>query len=120
MMGKPSPELSAMVRGVIERQLGFDYPWPGNVRELEQSVRRILLKCTYEGDEKSVAPDLRSKLIEGIAAGDIRIQNLVQGYCYLLYRRHGTFEEVARRAGLDRRTVKKHIKLYMRDHDGQA
>jgi DNA-binding CsgD family transcriptional regulator len=28
-----------------------------------------------------------------------------------LYQRYGTFEEVARRARLDRRTVKKHIKL---------
>jgi two-component system, NtrC family, response regulator HydG len=33
----------------------------------------------------------------------------VRGYCALLYERFGTYEEVARRAGLDRRTVKKHV-----------
>jgi len=36
-------------------------------------------------------------------------QNLIKGYCFLLYQRYGTFEEVSRRAGLDRRTVKKYI-----------
>ena len=30
-------------------------------------------------------------------------------YCALLYRRHGTYEEVARRTKLDRRTVKKYV-----------
>jgi DNA-binding CsgD family transcriptional regulator len=33
----------------------------------------------------------------------------MSGYCALLYRRHGTYEEVARRTGLDRRTVKKYL-----------
>ncbi len=28
---------------------------------------------------------------------------------HFLYRRHGTYEEVARRTGLDRRTAKKYI-----------
>lgn len=109
MLGKPSPELCKMIRKVIDKQLGRQYHWPGNVRELEQCVRRVLLDRTYAGEKKSVATDLRSKLMEGITSGDINIQSLVAGYCYLLYRRHGTFEEVARRTRLDRRTVKKYI-----------
>ncbi len=32
-------------------------------------------------------------------------------YCNLLYQRHGTYQEVARKTKLDRRTVKKYIKL---------
>jgi hypothetical protein len=36
-------------------------------------------------------------------------QTLMARYCHLLHRRHGTFEAVARRTGLDRRTVKKYI-----------
>ena len=41
--------------------------------------------------------------------GDIDVQDLISGYCYLLHRRYGTFEEVARRTNLDRRTVKKYV-----------
>ncbi len=48
-------------------------------------------------------------LVAGIEDGDMDAQTLLSGYCKILYERYGTFEEVARRAGLDRRTVKKHI-----------
>jgi len=30
-------------------------------------------------------------------------------FCALLYKRFGTYEEVARKTGLDRRTVKKYV-----------
>jgi DNA-binding NtrC family response regulator len=110
MVGRPSPELTEIVKQVIDRQLGSEYPWHGNVRELEQCVRRVLLKCSYDGDKKSHVPeDLLSKLTSGIGDGIIPVQDLVSGYCDLLYRRFGTFEEVARRTHLDRRTVKKYI-----------
>ncbi len=36
-------------------------------------------------------------------------QQLLTLYCRQLYRRFGTYEEVARRTELDRRTVKKYI-----------
>jgi DNA-binding NtrC family response regulator len=109
LVGQPSPELAALVRETIDRDLGPDYDWPGNVRELEQCVRRVMLRRSYEGDVVPPAPDLESRLAEDIARGDITVSDLVSGYCALLYRRHGTFEEVARRTGLDRRTVKKYI-----------
>jgi DNA-binding NtrC family response regulator len=109
IVGKPSPELTEMVREVIARQLGNNYPWPGNVRELEQCVRRVLLKRDYEGDHHYAAPDARSELMEGIGTGTLDGQSVLAGYCYLLYQQYGTFEEVARRAKLDRRTVKKYI-----------
>jgi transcriptional regulator with PAS, ATPase and Fis domain len=109
LVGQPSPELAALVRETIDRELGPAYHWPGNVRELEQCVRRVLLRRSYEGDVAPAGPDLESRLAEGIARGDIAASDLVSGYCALLYRRHGTFEEVARRTGLDRRTVKKYI-----------
>ncbi|MGA1791251.1 MAG: sigma-54-dependent transcriptional regulator [bacterium] len=110
MVGQSSAELKKLVRKVIDTKLGSTYPWPGNVRELEQCVRRILLKCDYEGDYKTLTPDLRSRLMKGIDQGDVDAQGLLAGYCLLLYHRHGTYGEVARRAKLDRRTVKKYIK----------
>ncbi len=109
LLGKPSPELSRMVRLVIDRHLGADYAWPGNVRELEQCVRQVLLNQVYLGDQGSLAPDLSSQLIQGIQNGSIEAQSLLAGYCSLLYQRHGTYEAVARRANLDRRTVKRYV-----------
>jgi DNA-binding NtrC family response regulator len=99
-----------MVRQVILTTLGRDYAWPGNVRELEQAVRRILLTRQYEGDHKTVETDLRSNLLNGIDQGNLDADGVLSRYCAMLYQRHGTFEEVARRTHLDRRTVKKYIK----------
>lgn len=110
MFVKDSPELVDMVKDVIATKLGKDYPWPGNVRELEQCVRRILIKLDYEGDTIAVGQDLEAVLKDGFEKGTIPAQRLIQGYCKLLYERHGTFEEVSRRTQLDRRTVTKYIK----------
>jgi len=98
-----------MVRAAINTKLGKHYPWPGNVRELEQCVRRVLLKHHYEGDYKTTTPNLSPQLTDEVEAGNVDAQSLLARYCFLLYQRYGTFEEVARRAKLDRRTVKKHI-----------
>jgi len=109
-VGKKSPELVGMVSQVVEKQLGLNYPWPGNVRELEQCVRRVILKRNYEGGVKfGTSDDLRTRLRNGFENGNIDAQALLKGYCFLLYTRYGTFEEVARRTRLDRRTVKKYI-----------
>lgn len=102
-------ELTAMVRSVIERDLVPEYPWPGNVRELEQCVRRILLTHSYLGDYTSAAADFKAAIIENIDAGKYSAQGLLTDYCRLLYERYGTYEEVARRTSLDRRTVKKYL-----------
>ena len=110
MLAQPSPELEKGIRTVIDKTLGPNYAWPGNVRELEQCVRRVILKKNYEGDIKSVSPDdLKTRLVKGIESGELDAQNLIAGYCTLLYKRYGTFEDVARRINLDRRTVKKYI-----------
>jgi len=109
LIGQPSPELTGMVREVIDRDLGPDYPWPGNFRELEQCVRRALLSRSYQGDQPSGASDLVGRLTEGISSGALDARGLLSGYCQLLYQRHGTYEEVARRTNLDRRTVKKYV-----------
>jgi len=109
IVGENSAELTALVCRAIGQDLGRNYPWPGNVRELEQGVRRILLSHTYAGDRAAAAPDLRVEIARGIEAGALSAEDLLASYCRLLYRRHGTYEEVARRTRLDRRTVKKYV-----------
>jgi len=109
MVGKPSPELVELAKDVISKDLGDNYPWPGNVRELEQCVRRVLLKRSYSGDERDQISEGKSSLMQDIESGTMNAQQLLSHYCTMLYNRYGTFEEVARRANLDRRTVKKYI-----------
>jgi len=109
MVGEDSPEYTFMVKDVIRKHLGLTYEWPGNVRELEQCVRRVLLNRVYTGDRKRVLGDLEASLVSGIEEGNLDAQKLLAGYCRLLYQRLGTYEEVAKRINLDRRTVKKYI-----------
>jgi MoxR-like ATPase len=107
MTGADSPELSNMVKEVLDKSVGRDYHWPGNVRELEQAVRRILLTRAYAGQRQDL--DLRAAVQAGIESGTLDAEALLSGYCTLLHQRHGTFEEVSRRTKLDRRTVKKYV-----------
>jgi hypothetical protein len=80
------------------------------VRELEQAVRRIIITRHYRGDSSASDPvEPSERLLAGIEAGSIDAQQLMAEYCGLLYRRFGTYEEVARTTGLDRRTVKKYV-----------
>lgn len=107
--GRESQELTSHITEVINQGVGKKYNWPGNVRELEQCARRVLLTNRYDGDKKTISTDLLTEIQRGIKEEAYDAQRLVSDYCALLYDRHGTYEEVARRAGLDRRTAKKHI-----------
>jgi DNA-binding NtrC family response regulator len=109
--------LADIVLAAVRRQPGANYAWPGNVRELEQCVRRILVRGAYEGESRAGAPDLQAALVAGIERGELSAEELLAGYCRLLHGRFGTYEEVARRTGLDRRTAKKYI---FRDTKGQT
>ncbi|MDD5676497.1 MAG: sigma 54-interacting transcriptional regulator [Kiritimatiellae bacterium] len=112
LTGRESEPLIAGIQAAFRAQLGDRYPWPGNVRELEQAVRRILLTKQYEGDLMSrAAPDVQAHLLAGIEEGNLNAEALLSAYCRLLYQRYGTYEEVARRTHLDRRTVKKYIAI---------
>ena len=93
----------------LRRDVPAGYPWPGNVRELEQATRRVLMGHRFTGDAATVGTDDRHALARGVDAGALTAKGLVSLYCRLLHQRHGTYEEVARRVELDRRTVKKHI-----------
>ena len=109
ILGKPSRELTELLRDTITSQLGTAYAWPGNVRELEQCVRRILLNRTYDPGHLAQPREPDARLAQDVLEGNLDAQELLARYCHTLHRRLGTIEAVARRVGLDRRTVKKHI-----------
>ncbi len=109
MTGSPSAELRGFVKSAIQKNIPADYPWPGNVRELEQSVRRVLLSGAYSAESASHGDDLKTSIIRRIHGHAYEADGLLADYCTFLYRSFGSYEEVARRLKLDRRTVKKYI-----------
>lgn len=87
--------------GKLKESVGKNYAWPGNVRELEQAIRRIMLTGSYLVIEPEPPADLSSSTMTA--------KELVAKYCSDLYATYGNYGEVARRTGLDWRTVKKHV-----------
>jgi len=92
----------------IEAQLGPDYPWPGNVRELEQCVRNVMIHKAYH-PVRPVAADAAQDLAEAFRSGALTADELLRRYCGLVYAQTRSYQETARRLGLDRRTVKAKI-----------
>ncbi len=109
LTGAEDPRATGLILGSFERDLPRNYPWPGNVRELEQAVRRVLLTHHYTGDTRIDRTEPHRALAAEIQAGTLNARELLARYCGLLFDRLGTLEEVARRTGLDRRTVKKYV-----------
>ena len=107
--GAQAPELVASVLEALESGLPRGYAWPGNVRELEQAVRRVLLTGRYAAEPAPTAQSEDEALIEKLRAGELTAEQILARYCALLYRRLGTYAEVARRTGLDPRTSRKYI-----------
>lgn len=108
--GRPSAELVELTKKTIKDELGTNYAWPGNVRELAQCVRRILLNRSYKSDfESTAATSYPNELARNMDNGTVDAKDLLKGYCRHLYHKFGTYIEVARRTGLDSRTVKKYI-----------
>ncbi len=85
---------------VIERRLGARYPWPGNFRELEQCVRGVMV----HGDYMPVVVSPSSEQ-PGVLEGLLTEDELLRWYTALIYKQTGSYQEVARRLGIDRRTV---------------
>jgi hypothetical protein len=107
--GTQDSELVAEVLEALESGLPRDYTWPGNVRELEQAVRRILLTGRYSVEIARTAPDEETALVAKLRAGELAAADLLARYCAMLYRRLGTYAEVAKRTGLDPRTTRKYV-----------
>jgi DNA-binding NtrC family response regulator len=109
MLGASGTALVDQVEIAISKSVGKDYTWPGNVRELEQAVRRTLLTGSYSGQPPKAAADARQQFLARIEAETLDADALLAGYCDLIYESTRSYEAVARRTNLDRRTVKKYL-----------
>jgi MoxR-like ATPase len=107
--GQQASQLTAPVMEALQRDLPPGYNWPGNVRELEQAVRRILLTGRYAGDVADAVRSEEDLLADKLRAGQLTADELLSRYCALLYRRLGTYADVAKQTGLDPRTSRKYV-----------
>ncbi len=108
--GEDAEAVADEVQRWIDRSLGHSYPWPGNVRELEQCVRNVLVRGEYHPLRLPVADTgPLQRLARETCSGILSAEELLSRYCTLVYAVTGSYEEVARRLQLDRRTVKKRI-----------
>jgi transcriptional regulator with AAA-type ATPase domain len=110
--GEDDPKLAAEVETWIESRLGAGYPWPGNMRELEQCVRNVLIRGEYRPPplrKRPGADDPYRELVEQVASGALSADELLSRYCTIVYLQTGSYEQAARRLGLDRRTVKARV-----------
>jgi DNA-binding NtrC family response regulator len=99
ILGEASPGVATDTLRVIAKDLPENYPWPGNVRELEQCVRSVLLTRAYKGDPLALTQEPASGNEKDARAARAR----------MLYRESHNYGTVARKMGIDRRTVKKYV-----------
>lgn len=110
LTGTAESRLAVRISDSLRASLPTDYGWPGNVRELEQAVRRVLLGVPYQGFQlTSDATGHDDALARAVSDGALTAAELLTRYCGQLYRELGSYEAVAQRVALDRRTVKKYV-----------
>jgi DNA-binding NtrC family response regulator len=90
-------------------ELLSDYAWPGNYRELEQCVKNVLIRRDYRPSRAAAPGDPAEALSQDLRAGRLTAEQLLSRYCAIVYQQTGSYEETARRVGLDRRTVKSKV-----------
>ncbi|HEY1337734.1 MAG TPA: sigma 54-interacting transcriptional regulator [Bryobacteraceae bacterium] len=103
--GAEGEELAREVLAWIEAHLGPEYDWPGNYRELEQCVKNVLIRRNYQ-PSRGAPDDPVEEFAQEARAGRILADDLLRRYVTIVYSRTGSYEETARRLGLDRRTAK--------------
>lgn len=106
--GPEAEELAREVMQWIESTLGIAYTWPGNYRELEQCIKNVLIRRNYR-PSRSPAHDPIEELAEAMRTTSLSADDVLSRYATIAYSRFGSYEETARRLGLDRRTVKAKI-----------
>ena len=86
--------------------LGVEYQWPGNVRELEQCLRNLLVRGAY------MPPNQETIAANAMPGIGLTAEQVMHNYMQEVFIREGrNLARTARTAGVDRRTVKKYLKL---------
>jgi transcriptional regulator with AAA-type ATPase domain len=111
-VGDEAERCLAEVEQWIAKNLPADYAWPGNYRELEQCVRNVIIRRSYQPLAQAGGPD-EEEFFARFRSGDLSADELLANYAARVYRLTGSYEEAARRMGLDRRTVKAKVELYL-------
>jgi DNA-binding NtrC family response regulator len=96
----------------IAKNLPADYAWPGNYRELEQCVRNVIIRRSYKPLTEAASGG-EDAFLGRFRAGELTADELLARYAAQVYRLTGSYEEAARRMGLDRRTVKAKVEAYL-------
>ncbi|MGB6946237.1 MAG: sigma 54-interacting transcriptional regulator [Bryobacteraceae bacterium] len=100
----------------IAHELPADYAWPGNYRELEQCVRNVIIRRSYR-PLAQVAGGNEDEFFARFRAGQLSADELLSRYAARVYQLTGSYEEAARKMGLDRRTVKAKVERYLEAAD---
>lgn len=111
------PEVEAW----IAKHLPQDYSWPGNYRELEQCVRNVIIRQSYQPLAQARAAE--DRFSARFQAGELSADEVLAHYAARVYGLTGSYEEAARRMGIDRRTVKAKVEKYLEseiDHSNQG
>ncbi len=109
LAGSEGPALTAETCDFIRNQLPYDYDWPGNFRELEQCVRNVLLHGDYQPQDLRRQPKGQPEWQQRFAEGGYTVDELLRAYITPLYDKTPNYEELGRKLGIDRRTVKKYV-----------
>jgi transcriptional regulator with AAA-type ATPase domain len=107
LAGDEAEGLANEVLSWIASHLGKDYAWPGNFRELEQCVRNVLIRHEYHPPAPATTDG--EDFAQALTEGRLTAEQLLRRYCKLVYAQTHSYEETARRLGLDRRTVKSKV-----------
>jgi len=112
VVGEEAEQSLAEVEDWVNNHMPRDYAWPGNYRELEQCVRNVIIRRSYRPMEAGEVGD-GDAFMARYRRGELAAEEVIAHYAALVYRQTGTYEQTARKLGLDRRTVKAKVDAYL-------
>jgi hypothetical protein len=84
-----------------------DYAWPGDLAELVRTARAALVR--EPAPTASPAHTATERLAAAFAHAELDMDRMLEAYCTLAYAAAGSYQDAARRLGVDRRTVKARV-----------